>query len=232
MSQDLDPSGAPSDPQDKPTQGKEPGASPPSSVPTAPEDVLNRISRLEARIASLQSGKDKGVNRVESLANELSERLDKYDQYLAKNMTPEQARRELAIDDLLASRGETRENLSPQDNPAGNRQPSAASVDERAILTQLGLDANDEAVIAILNDKKDAVERVAAFSNLAIERKTQAARQPTPGQAMPTGGGTSVPDELAGSTERLENILKNPHLHTQAELNEATQKLERLIKSR
>jgi hypothetical protein len=194
------------------------------------EAVQQGLNRLEKMVSSFQSGKDKGVDRIEKQVGELNAELDRFAELVEGGMKPADAKRQMAIDDMLADyRNRQRAEVGGGDTGGtGDHQPD---LDEQAILSQLGLDPNDEDAVKILGETQDKTERIAKWAELAVQQKAQQARQPTKGQMMPVGGGQTPPDELSEQTEKLEAILKNPSNFTAKEVNEASKELERLIKS-
>ena len=192
------------------------GGQPSSPVDgSAFEAVLKKLNELDSQVRAFQSGKDKGIAKLSKEFDNLSEQFARYEQYRQKGLTPEQASREIQLDDLLAERRSAVSQAPPAApaNLGGNQAqgPDTDSVVE-SFLKVAGLDANSADVVQILRGSADPIAQIGKLSALAEQRKAQAAVPPNPAAVLPGGGGQSVPEpDLAVQyAERLKQIPRGP----------------------
>lgn len=165
------------------------------------EAVLKRMSDLEAQLRAQQSGKDKGVFKLEKKVDEL---LDRYEQY-RQEMTPAKARREIQLDALLEQSGgepvPSSTQPAPGSAPAGETRPEVG-----VVLTELGLDANDPQVLEAI--RLPYGKREAQLTKLALLRN----QAPNPATVQNTGGGAAVAagDDLEAIEKKLAAMKSLP----------------------
>ena len=152
---------------------------------------------------ALQGDKDRGIANVGKQVTELTKQMEKYEAYRADGKDPEAALREMQIDALLGSQGEVSPTTSTPTGEVGT-DPQASVVDTKTILTATGLDANDPDVIDLIGKGAKAEGYIA----LAAQKKAQPETEPNAAQALPVGGGASVPgDTLEQTTAELQEAL-------------------------
>ena len=187
-----------------------PDASPPAGAePTSPvaadplETVLQRIDAIEGSLRGLQSDKDRGVVKVSKKVDSLAEQIAKYEEKRSKGLKPEDAWRDLQIDQLLADRDQSSQTKVPVQDAAG---PASlpAGVDAQ-VLEGLGLKANTPEVVELL--RRDNVT-LNDFLELAVQRRLKDQRPANPAAITPTGSGEGVgPDDLEAVTAELQTEL-------------------------
>jgi hypothetical protein len=189
------------------------------------EAVLQKMVNIEGQLRALQSDKDKGTAKNAKRLNTLEEQLARYDKYLAKFTEPAEAKRQMAIDDLLAGgRQETGESAEQQARPGS--QATAPTVDYSATLIATHLDGSDAEVTAIIRDSDNP--RLSLWE-LAERRASKPQTQANPAQVMSTGGGGSVGNEAEALTAKLQTLLKNPTANM-TEISKVQAQLESLVK--
>lgn len=174
-----------------------------------------------------QSVKDKRFAKIEATQDEL---LDRFNDLLASGKSPKEAKREIALDQLLAKTfAEDNDDTLPA-RAAGIRT-QAASVDTAAWLSSIGLTDKDPDVVAAYKDYGDEPGEFAQqLLNITAKRQQIQQRPANVAQVMSAGGGTGVPNELEAKTARLEILIKNPTLN-RAEIEKLQAELEKLIKA-
>ena len=209
-------SGQPSGTLEQPTQDVSGGAGdqPHSSVDAKAFETALR--ELQGQVRALQSDKDRGVHEVKSQIKDLMKQFEWVKKAEARGLSPEEIEEQLELKALLAER---RRGASPDSSPddavgknADGNRAQAASVDANAILSPLGLQANDPEVIAILREK-DFTAQLAKLAELSGNRKAQeqAKRAPNPAQVLPVGGGQSVQaEDLESLTAELAKEMGAP----------------------
>lgn len=170
------------------------------------EAAWQKIAQLEAQMRAAQSNKDKGVARVGREVKVLSEQFARYEQYREKFGSPEEAQRQMAIDDFLAERNGTERPAAAVPAPAGVAPAKQAPSVDADALELLGLGRNDADVIASIADGKTSLQDFVALA------KARKAKAPPPNDAtvLPSGGGSSVnPDLQAEYQSRLKGMQGN-----------------------
>lgn len=193
-------------PEASPAGGQSPSAIDVKSIAEALRPIIQ-----EEVARSGQSVKDK---RIAKLQDDVDKALARYDELLKEGLTPQRARRELALDQLLESRQDNSDSAAPTQQAVGSR-PAQAALDHTALLSSLGLDPNSPEVLAVAREGGDTATQIIKFANLATQ-KAKAQPQPNPAQQVPVGGGTSVSDRTLEDVEAdLANIKKKPgHMGT------------------
>lgn len=162
-------------------------------------EMEERVKRLEGTMKSLQSGKDRGINKATKIAKkaqsrteELSEEIGKMQRYLEEYGSIEQAARALAIDELLLepAQGITTSEVSPEVGSADQEPETEVSVDEE-LLTYMGIDPHDPGYVKRIQEGEDPLEAAKAIAREKAGVGTQEAQTEitTTAGVMPTGGG-------------------------------------------
>jgi hypothetical protein len=146
-----------------------------SSLQASLVDANKTIADLTKERSSLQSTKDKGINKIEAEIARIATYL---------NIKPEdvaQAQRTAILDDIV------RERQTPSNPPVGNGiAEGATALDAQKVITEYGLDANDPEVLKTLLHPTPII----ALGKLAIARaktpsQTNAQTPPVEGQSPP-----------------------------------------------
>ena len=203
-------SGQPSGSFEQPNQNVSAGAGdqPHSSVDAKAFETA--LKELQGQVRALQSDKDRGVHEVKSQIKDLMKQFEWVKKAEARGLSPEEIEEQLELKALLAERRRGASPDSSSDDAAGSRAQTA-NVDAKAILTGLGLEANDPQVVEALREQ-DFVAQLAKLTEIAATKKTQANKpSPNPAAIMPTSGGISVQGEdLDTNTAELEKALRQP----------------------
>ena len=172
------------------------------------EALSQQVANLSGIVSALQSDKDRRIPAIEKQLAAQAEELEKYHQRREAGQTHEQALREQALDELVASKlGDTE--VPPKEEKA--TQPTVASADYLSPLLKVhGLDANDADVISILREHpNDAPGQI-----IALDRLIESRKQTTPANVaatMPSGGGQAVESESLDSvTKELQAEMLKP----------------------
>lgn len=184
-------------------------ASPAGSVEL--EALQQKVETLTAMLQGLQSDKDKAVAKTNQRLNEFDGRLNTYESYRESGMKPAEARRQMAIDDLLAQAQAGTSNTDVvQGTPAGNPEQPAPDATLQQVVKGLGLDLNNPAVGKALAEK-DLRRQLAILTEAAEKHQTTQAQPPNPGAVLPAGGGVGVSsDALADVEAEILVLSKNP----------------------
>ena len=194
----------------KPTQPVspgQPGANSAGEVTLA--EVLQQVKELQGHIRSLQGEKDKAVNRVQTEVRTLAEQMARYEKYRARFNDPDEAVRQMQIDDLLAQdRAGAPQAQAPQQVQAGSR-PTAAGVDYTAILNSMGLDPNSPDVVRLMTENSSPVEVINGFASLK-QRAERAQQQQAPVNPapLPGAGGAAASSAAIAIAEEYESRKK------------------------
>jgi hypothetical protein len=183
-----------------------------STVNPELEAVLKEVKTLRQEIKGLQSEKDRGAKKLGQRVDVMEERLSRYDELRQSGLTSAQARRELKLDALLAEQDGGSSGDDGQAQPAGNRT-AAPGVDINQIIVGFGLDANDAAVVGVLQKHTDSLEAVGELAKLAGAKNNPQTPTPTnAGQMMPSSAGVSVQtgETLDAVTQQLQAELIKP----------------------
>lgn len=166
-------------------------------------DILGEVSKM------VQSQKDKRIADLEKGQKANEDRLDRYSAYLEQGLSPQQAKREIAIDDALLRQSE--QPTSPQVNSSvltGSDAKKAAS----SLLDGVDEATRNQVLEAIANRAYTSADNVAkdVVSTLNLIRS-----KPVPTEAsMPGMGGgaaTSGDDALKAEYQRdMNDALGNP----------------------
>lgn len=195
------------------TQETLPKTEPQSSPETVTlETVLKELGELKSQIRGVQSATDKTKAEAKREIKGLTEQIARYEEY-RKRLSPEQAVREMEIDDILAERKRVPESgitSAPDAKPV--KETSAPDVDPQVF----GLDPNDTAVVEMMREGKANLQ---SLYELSVSRKTK----PNPAAVQPTATGASV-DNTDALTKQLVELQKDPNRNIK-EIREVTNKL-------
>lgn len=175
-----------------PSQPVQPGKTPADSGGGFDQEaVLKELSELRGLVRSLQSGKDKGVQKALNKLENHDELLERYDKLLSK-LDPDEAKFRLRMERFMADQDSGNEATPVPAKGVGGTTPQPASVDHTALLVSLGLDPNSAEVLGVIRATDDYTAQVAQFAALAAQKKSKPAPQPNPAQQVPVGGGSSL----------------------------------------
>ena len=194
-------------PPSDPGPGTPPVVEPVDPGPSPDLTALQQeVERLQSNVSGLQSAQDKGLSEFNTRLDGFDAKLDRYDQLIADGFSPTQARRELAVDDLIASRnGQTSQPVDPAPVGEANQPaqpPQANPLDLSGMIKAVGLDANDTQVIELIRQHGANPSRL---SEALINHKMGLASNPAPAAsvAAPQGG-----SDLGGTGDVSELITQ------------------------
>lgn len=155
-----------------------------------------------------QSGKDRRIASLDEKVNDIDARLNRYDELRNLGMSPQQARREMQLDELLQSRSAP---AQAQGTSPANGVPQATqpSVEFENVIKAVGLDPNDRDVWMLAGKHgKDQ----AAFTHALVQLKMSRATAPPPSQAAmpPSPGGTAPAVNNDQQIAELQRLLQTP----------------------
>lgn len=188
MESDLTGTGASS----QPSQTASPAGDKPSSPVEADalESALERIKTLESQLSGLQSKQDKNHAKFSKDVKSMKEQIERYEQYKASGLKPDEAIREMQLDDLLAERQAAGSSQVSGQGEDGTK-PTPTSVDA-SVIAELGLDVNSPKVLELMRNNDASLTD---FINLAVEQKVRAAQPANPASITGTGSGDSADDD-------------------------------------
>lgn len=176
-----------------PTQPVSTGATAADSTGEASlADAMKLLKELQGHVRSLQSEKDKGVRNVQAEVKSLSDQLKQYEKYRVKFNDPEEAARQMEIDNLLVkNRGDIDGLQAAQTGKAGT-PTSVSSADYAGFASDLGLSINDSEVLAAIQEgsRPDVYRKL-----ITIADKRKAPVAPTNPAPLPVSGGLPVAGE-------------------------------------
>ena len=185
-----------------PSTGVQPGSVPADSGGGLnQESLLKRIAELEGHVRSLQSEKDKGVQKALDKVGSLEEQIKQYEKLRAKGLDQEDALYRLEMQQLLEERRGGKVSTAVPVQSGGGSPTQPATVDHTALLTQLGLDPNAPDVLAVVREGGDLAQQVVKFATLSAQKKAQAPTAPNPAQQVPVGGGVSSSERTIADVE-------------------------------
>lgn len=211
-----------SDPSPQGTEQDSPGGE--SQI----EVLSQEVTRLSGMVRAFQSDEDRRIPTIERELKTQGEQLKAYHERREAGLTHEQAQREQALDELVATRlGDA---PVPPTQEAAPQATVAVTENLSPILKLAGLDSGDADVIEIIRaNPENELAQISAITKLAETRK-----QVTPAKAaavMPSGGGKAVVSEDVDSlSERLSELLDLPMqtAESEAEREEIRAKLNTL----
>ncbi len=149
-----------------------------------------------------QSLKDTRIAKLESAQEETSTRLDQYEKYRESGLTPAQAKRELAVDELLANR-----KPQPVQQPVNS---GLTAVEAQALASSLTSGLLPEAQQAVLTQVgQNAFPNQEALNKFVVKQSAAVASKPvaTPASSSsPSAQSTASP---AGSEELTTKYSKD-----------------------
>lgn len=164
------------------------------------ERLTREIGELKAQLRGLQSDKDRGVKRVEASLQELVAKISPY-----LPITEEQAAdaiRRATLDEIV------RERMTPAAPPLAREDSEQEAVRISDIAAELGLSADDPAVLAASKGTKDPVKLAVQLAKVAAQRASQPAPSPASAPA-PSVPPAAEPDIEALTQEYIAEMVKN-----------------------
>jgi hypothetical protein len=177
-----------------------------SQASQAATDVAERIKRLEAMVETMQSNKDKGVNKALTEVGELRQTLGEVQKLIKKGYSEDEAFEAIeakkADDEFRQAVLELSKSLKSGSLPvqANGAQAKPSVID----VTELGLDANDPEVLANVLSQTDPKDAELAALRLLRKRGTT---NFTPAAASPVSGQPSRPAGVEQLTEQYYNDM-------------------------
>jgi hypothetical protein len=174
-----------------------------------------RVKRLEGTMKSLQSGKDRGINKATKIATEaqsrtkqLSEEISKMQRYLEEYGSIEQAARALAIDELLLEPAQqiTASDVSMEVGSADQEPETEVSVDEE-LLTYMGIDPHDPGFVKRIQEGEKPIDAAKAIAREQAGVGTQEAQTET----ISTAGVISTGGVGGGQATTAQAVLKKQY---------------------
>lgn len=152
--------------------------------------LAKELSEIKSQLRSLQSGKDKAVDRIE-------ERLAKY--LGVEEDKVMDAQRRMALDDLLDER------LQGAQQASGRANVPQANDEVQTVINELGLDANNPQVLSVLTKKLSPVRTAIELAKLAQPSSAPTDAQRPPVQGVPP----TTPNQEALVAEYRAKVLAN-----------------------
>ena len=157
------------------------------------ETVLQRLDSLDAQIRGLQSATDKNKAATSREVNQLKEQITRAKSYLDKYPDPDEAARQMAIDDFIGGTQQA-QFLPVSANPpqVSGGQPTTPGTFDPELLALLGISESDPHFVAEMASGKSAMDAAKA-----VARAKQQAAPPSPAGIMPTGGSAPATTQKA-----------------------------------
>jgi len=157
------------------------------------EAVLQEIRDLKAQIRGIQSASDKTKAETSKEVHQLKEQLARAKSYLDKYPDPEEAARQMAIDDLIGGMPQGQFTQVPVNPPqvSGGQTAKPGAIDPE-LLALLGVDPSDPYFVAEMAGGKSSVEAAKV-----VAKSRQQAAPPSPAGIMPTGGSAAANTQKA-----------------------------------
>ena len=177
------------------------------------EVLSQQVIDLTGLVRALQSDKDRGVAKVQTQVDGLSEKLESYHRRREQGLTETEAQRAEVLDQIVSERiAPTPDRLTvSQDSVPAEQAPVTVEAYLSPILRLTGLDANDPEIIELLRTERDAAKRITAIGELAEARNEAPKTQPNPAAQLAGGGGQAVEEgTLESVTEELKEVLAMP----------------------
>ena len=168
------------------------------------------LRELQGQVRALQGEKDRGVHEVKGQVQTLMKQLEWVERAKARGLSLDEIEEQLELKALLQG---NKQGNSPTGSPvaAAGSPAQVAGIDTQALLSNLGLNANDAEVIQALRDGDFGAQLGKLASLSAAKKAQQPAREPNPAALMPSVGGQSVPVEnLETISAELEQELAKP----------------------
>ena len=167
-----------------------------SNSASQPQELGERLNRIEKMLSSIQSGKDRAVDKTRSEVSELRKSLSEVQSLMKKGLSEDEAFEQL--EGRKADNEFKQAVLELRDALKGGKslpvQANGAKVEPSVIevLNQFNLDANDPDVIANVLSQSDPDKAELAASRLARKR----ANPPSASAASPVAGTPPPPANL------------------------------------
>jgi hypothetical protein len=204
-----------------------------SSTNAQLEAVLKKLDDLEAQVRGLQSGKDRGQSKLQKQVRSVSEQVKKVNTYLERYKDPDEAARQIALDQLLGEAGDEDEDELevPASKGKAKPEPQASLGVNEKLFTALGVDPKDPEIqrefarrLLAGEDQLDAAIAIAEAKKLPPESPP-----PKPAGVAPGGAGGKTETTLAALNANYEaelNKLPRPTpVHVLHELKKKYRKL-------
>lgn len=194
-------------------QSSSEGAS--TSELTLPQ-LAAQVKRIEKMMSSLQSGKDRGINKAQAAAQdaqsrtaELAEEIGRMQEYLSRYGSTEEAARNMAIDEALfsGSAGDIQSEVSQDGGSADQDQATDVGVDEE-LLAYMGINPKDPALIRLIQEGKSTLEAAKIVKRGESGVGAQASQAET-GKAA--GVISSAGGAVSGSATTAQAVLKQQY---------------------
>ena len=149
-------------------------------------------ARIDAKIRGLQSANDKNKAATSREVGQLKEQFTRMKGYLDRYPDPDEAARQMAIDDLIGGTPQAQFTQVPATPPqVSGGQPATPGIDAE-LLALLGVGPSDPHFVAEMASGKSAMEAAKA-----VARAKQQAAPPSPAGIMPTGGSAPATTQKA-----------------------------------
>ena len=183
-----------------------------SSEPTLAE-VLQQLKELQGHVRSLQSGKDKGTQRVQTEVQSLAEQMKRYGEYLDRYKDPGEAARQYELDDLLAQKRQGISNTNATYTGKDGSPTATSGVDYTGFINAMGLPVNDAEVVAATTSGGETLDVINKLTDIANKRR-QSPKPPAQPSPLPSSGGQTLPGEetLDDVTAKLDQAMSQPVL--------------------
>lgn len=216
---------------DLPGQPDSQTGSEPSPITQQIEVVSKKLGELEAQLRAFQSDKDKGVAKVAKEMAGWKERLARYEELKAQNLTSDDAAFRMEVEQLLTEwRSEKTQPASNVDTGGTQKPQQTTDAVTSAVLKSLGLDPNLPEVVNVLRDHNSVADQVAAFAALAQKKATQVVANPATALSGSSGGAVGG-DDIESLTRKVLQLQQNP-VENMKELRAATVRLEQELKKK
>lgn len=203
-------SGQPAGQQANPDQQNVQPSSP--QVPFTEEQLAYLSGEYREQIRrEVQSDKDRAVNRIERTVQTQQSQLDKFAELLKQpGMTVDKAKREMALDELLAERQTPQQQVPPvaQTNATGGQQ--TARPDILAIYSALGVDANNPDVLRITQETPRPEQLVVKLAEWKSTRQASGGNVSVGAVAGVAGGNApSLNTQIETLSQEIEALTSN-----------------------
>jgi hypothetical protein len=202
------------------TESVKPG----SSSGSQPQEIEERLKRIEKMVSSFQSGKDRGITRVQDENAELRKNLADLQTLMKKGLSEDEAFEQLgsrkADEEFKQAVFELRDAIKGSKSVPAQ---AGGAFDPTEVILDLNLDPNDPVVKAAFDGKQFTLEQAEATAARLVREKK---KQPIPNSAqMPSSPvqPRATQDETAALMERFEKAKMFP---TSPEYKEVKKKLD------
>ena len=169
------------------------------------DTLTQQVQSLAKTVSTIQSGKDRGVRKVEKEVSEIRQMLSDYEK-LKERLGEDGASEQIEIKRQLAEIQASLNSLPAQ--PAGNG--AGRAVDVAKVVADVGLDPQDPEVVAELTSKvwTDHKDAELAAMKLALRKANKPV--PTPAQKPSAPSEPGVPSDAQAEYEsKRKEIIEN-----------------------